>query len=241
MGKRLDIYIVEQKIAKSRTLAQSFIEDGKIILNGKTAKKPSETVNDGDKVEFVGELPKYVGRGGLKLEKALAVFSIDIKDLVCLDVGASTGGFTDCMLQSGAKKVYAVDVGRSQLDEKLKADRRVVSVENTDIRKAENEIPEKVDFAAIDVSFISLKLILPEVKRFLNKGQSFVALIKPQFEAGKRFLGKNGVIKDKKLLKSITSDISAFCESIGFEVKGITQSPVLGGDGNTEFLIYLGY
>lgn len=237
MGKRIDVAMVEQGLVKSRTLAQNLIKDGIVHINGKICTKPSETVEDTDVIEVVGDMPKYVSRGGLKLEKAISVWGIDLNGAVCLDVGASTGGFTDCMLQNGAKRVYAVDVGTSQLDEKLRSDSRVISLEKTDIRKA--ELSEKADFVSIDVSFISLKLILPYIKNLWSDNGKCVALIKPQFEAGKKHLGKNGIIKDKKLQQAIVDDIKQFCISSGFTVIGTTESAITGGDGNREFLIYL--
>ena len=237
MGKRIDLAMVERELVKSRTLAQNLIKDGIVHINGRICTKPSETVEDNDVIEVVGDMPKYVSRGGLKLEKSISLWGIDLNGAVCLDVGASTGGFTDCMLQNGAKKVYAVDVGTSQLDGKLRSDSRVISMEKTDIRKA--ELPEKADFVSIDVSFISLKLILPYIKNLWSENGKCAALIKPQFEAGKKHLGKNGVIKDKKLQQAIVDDIRQFCISSGFTVIGTAESAITGGDGNREFLIYL--
>lgn len=229
--------MTERGLVKSRTLAQNLIKEGNVHINGRICTKASEVVEDSDDIEITGEMPKYVSRGGLKLEKAVSLWEIDLEGAVCLDVGASTGGFTDCMLQKGAKRVYAVDVGTSQLDPKLKDDSRVISLEQTDIRKA--EIPEKADFISIDVSFISLKLILPYIKSLWSEKGRCVALIKPQFEAGKKYLGKNGVIRDKKLQQSIVEDIKQFCITSGFTVIGTTESAITGGDGNREFLIYL--
>lgn len=229
--------MTERGLVKSRTLAQNLIKEGNVHINGRICTKASEVVEDRDDIEITGEMPKYVSRGGLKLEKAVSLWEIDLEGAVCLDVGASTGGFTDCMLQKGAKRVYAVDVGTSQLDPKLKDDSRVISLEQTDIRKA--EIPEKADFISIDVSFISLKLILPYIRSLWSEKGRCVALIKPQFEAGKKYLGKNGVIRDKKLQQSIVEDIKQFCITSGFTVIGTTESAITGGDGNREFLIYL--
>lgn len=229
--------MTERGLVKSRTLAQNLIKEGNVHINGRICTKASETVEDTDNIEITGEMPRYVSRGGLKLEKAVSLWEINLEGAVCLDVGASTGGFTDCMLQNGAKRVYAVDVGTSQLDPKLKDDSRVISLEQTDIRKA--EIPEKADFISIDVSFISLKLILPYIKNLWSEKGRCVALIKPQFEAGKKYLGKNGVIRDKKLQQSIVEDIKQFCITSGFTVIGTTESAITGGDGNREFLIYL--
>ena len=229
--------MTERGLVKSRTLAQNLIKEGNVHINGRICTKASEVVEDRDDIEITGEMPKYVSRGGLKLEKAVSLWEIDLEGAVCLDVGASTGGFTDCMLQKGAKRVYAVDVGTSQLDPKLKDDSRVISLEQTDIRKA--VIPEKADFISIDVSFISLKLILPYIRSLWSEKGRCVALIKPQFEAGKKYLGKNGVIRDKKLQQSIVEDIKQFCITSGFTVIGTTESAITGGDGNREFLIYL--
>lgn len=234
---RIDVYLTQCGIAKSRTVAQNLIAEGKISLNGKTALKASLDVSESDRIELCGELPKYVGRGGLKLEKAIGAFGLKLQGLVCVDAGASTGGFTDCMLQNGAARVYAVDVGHSQLDEKLRGDQRVVSLENLDIRRAVEVIPEKADFFSADLSFISLKLALPAMKELLSEKGTAVVLIKPQFEAGKRFLGKNGVIKDRKLQEKIAAEIKDFAQSLGFRVRGLVDSPVLGGDGNREFLM----
>ena len=225
-------------MVKSRSAAAEMIKSGSISVNGSVITKPSFTVNDGDSVFITGEVLKYVGRGGLKLEKAIDFFSIDLSGRTCLDIGASTGGFTDCMLQNGAKLVYAVDVGTDQLDEKLRADSRVISMEKTDIRNVGDSIPA-VDFISIDVSFISLKLVLPSAKAHLKRGGCAVALIKPQFEAGKASLNKKGVVRDEKIRNRICSEISDFAASIGFTVGNIIISPITGGDGNTEYLIYL--
>lgn len=238
MQCRLDVFLCDNNIVKSRTLAASLIKDGKVTVNGSLCTKPSVTVSDEDRIELVGEMPKYVGRGGLKLEKALADFAVLLDGLVCMDIGASTGGFTDCMLQNGAEKVYAVDVGTNQLDDKLRCDTRVVSMEQTDIRSVGDDFPT-VDFISIDVSFISLKLVLPSAYRLLKSGGSCIALIKPQFEAGKQHLNKKGVVRDEKVRKKICDDISGFAISIGFASGGIVTSSITGGDGNVEYLIYL--
>ena len=238
MSSRLDLALAEKGLVKSRTSAQSLVRSGKVTVNGKPVEKPSALVEETDVIEIVGELPRYVGRGGEKLEKAISCFEIALDGCVCLDVGASTGGFTDCMLQNGAKQVFAVDVGTNQLDEKLRTDSRVVSLEQLDIRKAEGKIPA-VDFASIDVSFISLRLILPEIRKFLKKDKTFVALVKPQFEAGKKYLNKNGVVKDKKVQEKVLEDMCEFAAAQGYTVLGRTDSPIPGGDGNREFLLYL--
>ena len=214
------------------------IKQGSVEVNGRICTKPSFTVGDGDNVKIIGELPKYVGRGGLKLEKALAHYRLHLDGTVCIDIGASTGGFTDCMLQNGAAKVYSVDVGTDQLDEKLRNDSRVISMEKTDIRNCVGTLPQ-VDFISIDVSFISLKLVLPSAFALLKDGGECVALIKPQFEAGKAHLSKNGIVRDTKVHKKVCDNIAEFASAVGFERSEIIPSPITGGDGNTEYLIYL--
>lgn len=236
---RLDAEMVSRRIVKSRNVAQQLIKEEKVFVNDRMTSKPSFSVNDDDNIVIKGELPKYVGRGGLKLEKALSEFNIDLSDKLCIDIGASTGGFTDCMLQSGAKLVYAVDVGKDQLDESLRKDKRVFSLENTDAREAAEKISDKADFISVDVSFISLKLVLPEVKTLLKQRGQAVALIKPQFEVGKSGLGKHGIVKSDMLRSKAVNEIKDFAEQIGFAVSEIIQSPITGGDGNIEYLIYL--
>lgn len=238
MPKRLDVYLSDNNIVKSRSLAATLIKQGSIEVNGRICTKPSFTIGDGDNVKIIGELPKYVGRGGLKLEKALAHYKLHLDGTVCIDIGASTGGFTDCMLQNGAAKVYSVDVGTDQLDEKLRNDSRVISMEKTDIRNCVGTLPQ-VDFISIDVSFISLKLVLPSAFALLKDGGECVALIKPQFEAGKAYLSKNGIVRDTKVHKKVCDNIAEFASAVGFERSEIIPSPITGGDGNTEYLIYL--
>ncbi len=238
MPKRLDVYLSDNNIVKSRSLAATLIKQGSVEVNGRICTKLSFTVGDGDNVKIIGELPKYVGRGGLKLEKALAHYRLHLDGTVCIDIGASTGGFTDCMLQNGAAKVYSVDVGTDQLDEKLRNDSRVISMEKTDIRNCVGTLPQ-VDFISIDVSFISLKLVLPSAFALLKDGGECVALIKPQFEAGKAHLSKNGIVRDTKVHKKVCDDIAEFASAVGFERSEIIPSPITGGDGNTEYLIYL--
>ena len=238
MPKRLDVYLSDNNIVKSRSLAAILIKQGSVEVNGRICTKPSFTVGDGDNVKIIGELPKYVGRGGLKLEKALAHYRLHLDGTVCIDIGASTGGFTDCMLQNGAAKVYSVDVGTDQLDEQLRNDSRVISMEKTDIRNCVGTLPQ-VDFISIDVSFISLKLVLPSAFALLKDGGECVALIKPQFEAGKAHLSKNGIVRDTKVHKKVCDNIAEFASAVGFERSEIIPSPITGGDGNTEYLIYL--
>lgn len=200
MQKRLDVYLSENNTVKSRSLAASLIKQGSVEVNGRICTKASFAVDDNDNIRIIGEMPKYVGRGGLKLEKALSHYRLHLDGSVCIDIGASTGGFTDCMLQNGAVKVYSVDVGTDQLDEKLRNDSRVVSMEKTDIRNCVGALPA-VDFIGIDVSFISLKLVLPSAYALLKDGGECVALIKPQFEAGKSHLSKHGIVRDSKVHK----------------------------------------
>ncbi len=234
---RLDIYLTENSLAKSRTAAQSLIKSGGVSVNGRVCTKPSCEVADADSVEITGEQLRYVGRGGVKLEGAIDAFSLQLSGLICLDIGASTGGFTDCMLQNGAVKVYAVDVGRDQLDEKLRKDSRVISMEQTDIRSC--TLPEEVSFIGTDVSFISLKQILPHILRLLKSGGRAVVLIKPQFEAGRKALSKKGIVKDEKVRRAVVENIRQFAEMSGFIIEGIADSPIHGGDGNAEYLMCL--
>ncbi len=241
MKTRIDSAMTELGLARSRTAAQRIIAEGIVILNGRIVEKASEAVDtEVDKIEISQnpECMKYVGRGGFKLEKAIEAFRIDLNDKCCLDIGASTGGFTDCMLKNGAKKVFAVDVGKDQLDYSLRNNPKVISLEQLDIRDADQEITETVDFISIDVSFISLKHILPEIKRFISVEASGVALIKPQFENGKKKNGKHGVIRDPKIHKFVCDDICDFSKALGFQDIEIIPSPIEGGDGNREFLMH---
>ena len=236
---RLDVYLTEKGLCKSRTAAQEMINVGGVLVNGKPAEKNSQDVTESDNIAVNEErLPKYVGRGGLKLEHALERWGIDLSGMLCVDIGASTGGFTDCMLQNGAAKVFAVDVGRDQLDEKLRADSRVVSLEQTDIR--DFMLPETLaDFIGTDVSFISLKLVLPHVYRLLKSGGTAVTLIKPQFEAGRENLNKKGIVRSESARQKCVKDIEEFAVRCGFEHIGTEQSPIKGGDGNVEYLLAL--
>ena len=241
MKKRLDILLTEKGLAKSRTSAAALIKEGSVTVNGNVAGKPSELCEDTDSISVSESsgLTRYVGRGGLKLETALEAFGISPLGSVCLDIGASTGGFTDCMLQNGAKRVYAVDVGTSQLAEKLRADSRVISLENLDIRLAdESLIPEKAGFIAVDVSFISLKQIIPAIPRFAAEKAVCALLIKPQFELGRVKLGKSGVVKDPKLQKKAVDDVCCFAAQLGFSDIRTVPSKITGGDGNREFLMH---
>lgn len=238
--QRLDTLLVCKGIAKSRERAKEYIKSGKILVNGKLAAKPSEEAAADAEISYLGDGEKYVGRGGYKLEKALSYFDIDISGCVCVDIGASTGGFTDCMLQNGAKKAYAVDVGHGQLAKKLLDDERVVNIEGVNVKDLTDEIiPEAIDFACADLSFISCIYAAEAAYRLLKLGGKAVILIKPQFEAGKAAISKGGIVKDIKahirVLSSITDEIS----KLGFSILGLTDSPIRGGDGNVEYLIYL--
>ena len=213
------------------------IAEGKVTLNEKPLSKASVMVKETDILSLSDDL-KYVGRGGLKMEGALQNFPISVKGRICMDVGASTGGFTDCMLQNGAEKVYAIDVGKGQLDESLCQNPKVINMENTDIRMVER-LPEMPDFCGIDVSFISLKLVLPSVYRLLEERAECVALIKPQFEAGRQNIGKHGLVKSAKVHIQVLQEVTAFAQEIGFQVQDVCISPVQGGSGNIEYLAYL--
>ncbi len=240
MSKRLDLYLFENGFVKSRNVAKNIIVSGGISVNGKVCSKPSLLVVDDDSVEIVGQMPKYVGRGGLKLEKALHEFNINLVEKSCIDVGASTGGFTDCMLQNGASKVFAVDVGTNQLADNLRIDERVVCLEKTDVRTLDkSDFDCKIDFAAADVSFISISLILPSMRKLLDDNGNAVVLIKPQFEAGKSNIGKNGIVKDKKVHIQVVEKCVQYAENADFNVCEIIPSPIKGTSGNIEYLMLL--
>ena len=235
---RADVFLFEKGHAKSRSAAQALIKNGCVYVNGTKLTKPSEQIGCNSDIEIKGDLPKYVSRGGYKLEAALDAFGINVTDFICADIGASTGGFTDCLLQRGAAKVYAIEGGRDQLDPSLRTDPRVISIEGLNARELRYEhINELCDIAVIDVSFISQTLIIPNIINILKKGGILVSLIKPQFEAGRAGIGKNGIAKPEFHAASCDRVIS-FCESAGLKNKDLTVSPVKGGDGNTEFLAY---
>ncbi len=226
-------------IARSRERAKEMIAAGNVTVNGMTAKKASDNVNENDDIRSC-EQEKYVGRGALKLEKAAEEFGLDLTGKVCLDIGASTGGFTDLMLKNGASHVFAVDVGHGQLAEALCRDERVTNMEGTDIRNITAEdIGGQVDLICVDVSFISLTKILPKVHELLKDGASASVLIKPQFEAGKHDIGKRGIVKDRKVHIRVLGEIDSFASSIGFICEKYTFSPVKGGSGNIEYLVKL--
>ncbi|MBP1577282.1 MAG: TlyA family RNA methyltransferase [Oscillospiraceae bacterium] len=240
MKKRLDMLLVEQGLASGRDKAKALIMAGQVYVNGQKCDKAGEEYKDTDKIEVRGETLKYVSRGGLKLEKAMKVFPITLADKFCCDFGASTGGFTDCMLQNGAKKVYAFDVGYGQLAWSLRQDERVVNYERTNIRYLTGEeVSEPIDFISIDVSFISLSLILPVAYKLLKEGGEVVCLIKPQFEAGRDKVGKKGVVRDKAVHLEVIEKIINCAKSLNFNVKDLSFSPVKGPEGNIEYLLFL--
>lgn len=239
-GNRLDQELLTRGLAKSREYARKLIKNGNVTVNGKVITKPAFCISETDIPEITAEIYGYVGRGGLKLEKALKVFDVDLSGRTCLDIGASTGGFTDCMLQNGAKKVYALDVGHSQLDESLINDSRVVNMEKTNIRTADISLfDDVIDFIATDVSFISLKLVIPKIYELLCDNGEACVLIKPQFEAGKENISKNGIVKKPSVHKNILNDMILFSKENGMTPLGLDVSPVKGGSGNSEYLMYL--
>jgi 23S rRNA (cytidine1920-2'-O)/16S rRNA (cytidine1409-2'-O)-methyltransferase len=240
--KRLDQLLVEKTLMVSRQRARGIIMAGLVRVDGKKVDKPGHLVNPSASIELIGPDHPYVSRGGIKLEAALREFTIDVKGLTILDVGASTGGFTDCLLQHGAKKVIAVDVGYGQLAWSLRKDPRVVILERTNIRHLSAlEIEDTIDGAVIDTSFISLRIVVPATARLLQKGSFILALIKPQFEAGKGMVGKGGVVRDRVLQKSIVNDLITSFSQSGLTVCGSFESPIKGAKGNREFFIYLKY
>ena len=240
MKKRLDIMMVEQGLAPSREKAKAYIMAGEVYVNGQKEDKAGSMFAETAKLEVRGKTLPYVSRGGLKLEKAMKNFGVTLKDKVCMDVGASTGGFTDCMLQNGAKKVFSIDVGYGQLAWKLRQDERVVCMERTNIRHVTIEdTKEFADFASIDVSFISLKLVLPKCKELIRENGEIVALIKPQFEAGREKVGKKGVVREKSTHIEVIQMISDFAVENGFEILDLDYSPIKGPEGNIEYLIHL--
>lgn len=238
--KRLDTLVYELGYTQSREKAKAVIMAGLVYADNQKADKPGAMYPADVKLEVRGGAPKYVSRGGFKLEKAIDAFHIGLNGLVTMDIGASTGGFTDCMLQNGAKKVYSVDVGYGQLDWKLRNDPRVVNMERTNIRKVTKEqVPDEIDFFSVDVSFISLKLVLPVARQFMSADGHAVCLIKPQFEAGREKVGKKGVVRDPKVHTEVVEAICSFCLANGFDILGLDFSPIKGPEGNIEYLIYL--
>ena len=239
--KRLDVLLVERLYAETRSKAQAIIMSGNVYVNGQKADKPGTSFEDTVEIEVRGAVCPYVSRGGLKLEKALRDFGVKPDGFVCSDSGASTGGFTDCLLQQGAKKVFAIDVGYGELNWKIRNDPRVVVMERTNIRYVTPEdLGEPLDLSVIDVSFIGLELVLPTIKTLLKPGQGQVlCLIKPQFEAGKENIGKNGVVRDPKIHQMVLDNFVALVHGLGFTILGLTFSPVKGPAGNIEFLSHL--
>ena len=238
--KRLDVAVTEQGLAESRQKAQAIIMAGQVYVNGQKVDKAGAPVREDDKIEVRGKQLRYVSRGGLKLEKAMACWPVTLDGAVCADIGASTGGFTDCMLQNGAAKVYAVDVGYNQLDWRLRTHPQVVCMERTNARYLTKEqIPEELDFFSVDVSFISLKLILPALRPLMKEGREGVCLVKPQFEAGREKVGKNGVVRDPAVHLEVLEHFLSHAAEAGFSVKDITFSPIKGPEGNIEYLGYL--
>lgn len=237
---RLDVALFERGLAPSREKAKAIIMAGIVYVNNQKSDKAGKEIKEDDIIEVRGSTLKYVSRGGLKLEKAMQAFPISLKNKVCMDVGASTGGFTDCMLMCGAQKVYSVDVGYGQLAWKLRTDDRVINLERTNFRYVTDEqVPDKIDFSSVDVSFISLKHILPNLKRLLKDDGQAVCLIKPQFEAGKEKVGKKGVVSDLSTHLEVVEKIIELSVENGFSVCGLEFSPVKGPEGNIEYLIYL--
>ena len=238
--KRLDVLLTEQGYADSRSKAQAIIMSGLVYVNGQKADKPGVSYEETVELEVRGAVCPYVSRGGLKLEKALRDFGVKPVDYVCSDSGASTGGFTDCLLQQGARKVFAIDVGYGQLDWKIRSDPRVVVMERTNIRYVTPEqLGEPLDLSVIDVSFIGLEIVLPTIKQLLKPTGQVLCLIKPQFEAGKENVGKKGVVRDPKIHKMVLDNFVALVDSLGFTILGLTFSPVKGPEGNIEFLGHL--
>ena len=240
LKKRIDILVCEKGLAESREKAKALIMAGLVYVNNQKFDKPGDTVDEESEIEVRGKGLRYVSRGWLKLEKAVESFHLVFQDLICMDVGASTGGFTDCMLQNGAVKVFAIDVGRGQLDWKLRQDPRVVCMEKTNIRYVTPEdIGEPIAFSSIDVSFISLTKVLEPIRNYLTPDGEIVALIKPQFEAGREKVGKKGVVREKSTHREVIEKVAQYAQSIGFEIKNIDFSPIRGPEGNIEYLIHL--
>jgi len=238
--KRLDIALYEQELAQSRERARSLIMAGKVLVHDRVQAKPGYLVANKDSLALKETDIPFVSRGGIKLEAALTAFGINVNECTCLDVGASTGGFTDCLLKHGARKVFAVDVGYGQLAWTLRQDPRVVPVERTNIRYMSSEvITSPVDFITVDVSFISLKIVVPAILKFMKNNAGIIALIKPQFEVGKGRVGKGGVVKDTLVHNEVIKNLSDFFSKTGLNIGGVIDSPILGPKGNKEFFIYM--
>lgn len=240
MKQRLDVLLVERGLATSREKAKALIMSGDVFVDGVREDKAGTNFSDTVNIEVKGKQLKYVSRGGLKLEKAMQSFDIKLDNMACMDIGASTGGFTDCMLQNGAAKVYAIDVGYGQFAWKLRQDERVVCLEKTNFRYCTREqVPDEIDFASVDVSFISLDKILPAAYPLLTNKGEMVTLIKPQFEAGRENVGKKGVVKDPKVHEDVIRKVIGVAHDLNFIVKGLDYSPVKGPEGNIEYLLYI--
>ena len=240
MKERLDVLLVQKGLAESREKAKTMIMEGNVFVDGQREDKAGTNFDTEAEIEVRGNTLKYVSRGGLKLEKAMKEFDISLEGMVCMDIGASTGGFTDCMLQNGAVKVYSVDVGYGQFAWKLRNDPRVVCMEKTNIRYVTPEdIADVLDFASVDVSFISLTKVLVPARELLRDGGRMVCLIKPQFEAGREKVGKKGVVREKETHMEVVNMVMNFALSIGFGVLGLAFSPIKGPEGNIEYLLYL--
>jgi len=237
---RLDAYLIEKGMFESRAKAQAAIMAGQILVNEQKIDKPGTSIKDGAHIRVLGDQLRYVSRGGLKLEKALSIFPISVKDKIVADIGASTGGFTDCALQNGATRVYSIDVGYGQLAWKLRSDPRVINMERFNARNLdERSLPERINAASIDVSFISLEKILPAVHKILSPGAFVIALVKPQFEAGRENIGKKGVVRDAAVHREVLHNVISFARNEGYGIGGIDFSPVKGPEGNIEYLLYL--
>lgn len=240
MKERLDVLLVKRNLAASREKAKAIIMTGNVFVNGQREDKAGSTFKEDALIEVKGNPMKYVSRGGYKLEKAVDLWQVPLQDKICMDVGSSTGGFTDCMLQNGAQKVYAIDVGTNQLAWKLRQDERVISMEKTNIRYVTREdIADFIDFFSVDVAFISLKKVLEPVKALLTQEGQGVCLVKPQFEAGREKVGKKGVVRDPKVHREVLEQIMQYVLSIGFEILELSFSPIKGPEGNIEYLLYI--
>ena len=241
MKERLDVLLVKQGLAESREKAKAIIMSGNVFVGGQREDKAGAMFDETKvQIEVKGVSLKYVSRGGLKLEKAMETFPITLDGTVCMDIGASTGGFTDCMLQNGAVKVYSVDVGHGQLAWKLRNDERVVCMEKTNFRYMQpQDIADQLDFASVDVSFISLTKILVPARNLLKNGGTMVCLIKPQFEAGRDKVGKKGVVREESVHREVIEKVLDFADLVGFDVLGLTYSPIKGPEGNIEYLVYI--
>jgi len=237
---RLDVILVNKGLFQSRERAKAAIMAGIVFVDGQKVDKAGTAVSDEADIFVKEDICPYVSRGGLKLEKTMQLFNFDLEGTICTDIGASTGGFTDCMLQHGATKVYAIDVGYGQLDYKLRVDSRVVNMEKTNVRYLDTDlIKEPIDFISIDVSFISLKLIFPVASKILSETGSIVCLVKPQFEAGREQVGKKGIVKDKAVHKEVILNVMEYARANGLYMHGLTYSPITGAKGNIEYLMYL--